>query len=35
MVEALVFLRTYLRRNAGIIITLLWAFISLCGEPVK
>lgn len=29
MVEALVFLRTYLRRNAGIIITLLWALINL------
>lgn len=29
MVEALVFLRTYLKRNAGIIITLLWALINL------
>lgn len=29
MVEALVFLRAYLKRNAGIIIALLWAFISL------
>lgn len=35
MVEALVFLRAYLRRNAGVIIALLWAFISLCEEPVK
>lgn len=29
MVEALVFLRAYLRRNAGVIIALLWAFINL------
>ncbi|MET3876290.1 RNA polymerase sigma-70 factor [Chitinophaga sp. OAE865] len=29
MVEALVFLRAYLKRNAGVIIALLWAFISL------
>lgn len=29
MVEALVFLRAYLKRNAGVIIALLWAFINL------
>lgn len=29
MVEALVFLRTYLRRNAGMAIALLWIFMNL------